>query len=1244
MKKLYLSLLSLVYYCLGVQAAEVQVVFSGLESGDKAGLILSSGEHMDNLWVTSNGTFTFHDVPAGKYSVKAEASGYNLREPQTVIVYADGSVIPIVPLKLAISKMSQDENTWNFTWKEDESPSGYTTTSHVNQPKEIEFLGKKTVPADVPSFGILQNNYHVFLSDDEEPWSQEHAYRLTETFKTLPLDYYNFLPAKFTLTKDHIENDILVTNLGDGFEVKISQDAFTYANPFLVNLDGVKGALYSKRLHHALTNFVTDFGKDEGRVDAILSGRFNCRVIGIDYMALTAGCTDEDEGKFQPFLPSELVSIINMFEEMPEGFHAVPHLNYLIRRMNGHKNPLYPEAAAVAWCKEDGYIEFMENAFDGGNNLSFDTLRLILHEKSHFLWAYVFSEEIKKEWTEIGGWYPDPNNGGWSTTKDTEFVTAYAHAHNPDEDMAESVAYYIKDPDLLQSRSLAKFEFVRDRIMHGVRYISAIPDHLSFEVLNLWPDYDYPGKINGVSVEIKGAPEEDKIVTMEITLNHIEGYQDGASNAYIRLTSPTFYDEEGREFSQFYDIGMYPVEGDPYKLRGETTISKYSKMGYWGPSDITVTDLQGNARYEGRNDCVVSIYINNPLEDIIPPSFEKGSLNYELTDTEVEGHPCQNLKVTYKVHDNIGINKVFARIYADIEGFNDGGTGLTDHYGTYDPETHTAEINILIKEYYPTGDYYITFVEFYDAAETVKTVYFSDSPQDDPIKKIHITTPNPDLNHPEVDLNRIFVYAEPTHPEAPDGETIVTVNFYVRDDISGFGECLYQFLDPQGIFHGDWFYHKNFNTNYFEGDPTLWEHYQIKHILPRGSAPGRWGLAQLMVGDKAGNRYTYNFIETLIFEPTDSEDGWDLFTDLDADLNLSFALESESEETFGFNYRVINERNGKEINGKVSAQTRAVTTATSLNISELGAGNIILIVTALDEGGQPLKVMSERLSVVSHNRGDSNGDGWIDIVDVVNTSNYILGKEVVEFSQDNADVNNDGKITVSDVTGTVSLILGISTRSDNFMVLSDDENTVNDKLLIEKVSWTAEEEASLPVYLKASNEYVGIQFDINLDGNIDVDDIRLSDSVAENHSLAYAKVSEKVFRVVIYDLDCHILPAYDEPLIFINLNRSIESKGEIILSNIIASDKEANRFTLVNTRSEINTASVSLIEKDNILIIPSNDGIIILNAAGKNIIVASIEGVKVAACEILNNEERIKLNPGLYVVKIGALSHKVLIK
>lgn len=960
MKQKIFLLLMLALLPLSALAAEVKVIFSGLEKGDKAILSIASGTYLASIPVSENGTFTFANVPDGKHSVKAEATGYNVMEAMTVIV-KNNSVTPSQPLKIAITKMSKNPDSWTFEWKEDGSPSGHTTTAHRNEPAEIEFLGKMIVPADVPSFSILKEKYNIVLANDEKPWSQEYAYRMVETMKTLPLFYAKYKelkPAKFSLTADHLADDISVVPIEGGYEVRISEDAFYYANPFLVDLDGKRGRLFSKRLHHALTNYITDFGRNISNVNDILSERFGCSILNIDYTELTKPTTQEDAACFQQFKPAELVSIINMFEEFPDGFRKVPHLKYLLRRQNGHDHPLYPEAAAVAWpTLENGYIEFMEKAF-GGNSQELATQRLILHEKTHFLWEHVFSEEIKADWIELGGWYVDPNAPeGWSTTKTTEFVSAYAHGKNPNEDMAESVADYVKNPAILMSRSVGKYEFIRDRIMHGVRYITTVPDHLSFEVLNLWPDYDFPGKIKRASITVDGKPEEDKLLTLEIELNDMPNIEDGASHAFTRITSPEFLDD-GELKTQLYDIHMNPLGGNNHILRGSVIISKYSKAGHWIAGDIKTIDLQGNERYEGHNDCVTDFFIDNPLEDLYPPKYESGSLNYELTDTILAEKPCKNLKITCKITDNVGISRVVARISSDAVGFSQS----VDYDGVYDPTTDIVEFNFPIKEFLPTANYYVSSLSIYDSAKTNTTIWFSESPNHEPVKKIFIQTSNPDTVHAEIDLNRIYVYAEPTHPEAPDGETKVTINFYARDNISGLGTCEYYFIDPQGVRHGNYYYeHRNSRTEFFDGDPTVWEHYQIVHILPRGSVPGRWGLASINVRDKAFNEYTYNFLETLIFEPDNDMSKYELFADMEDPKWLSIILSSESSQHFGFKYRVIHEKSGKEISGvwtgnqsaeNVNVRQLAHAQTAKVDISSLPDGELIVIANVLDENGK----------------------------------------------------------------------------------------------------------------------------------------------------------------------------------------------------------------------------------------------------------------------------------------------------
>ena len=119
-------------------------------------------------------------------------------------------------------------------------------------------------------------------------------------------------------------------------------------------------------------------------------------------------------------------------------------------------------------------------------------------------------------------------------------------------------------------------------------------------------------------------------------------------------------------------------------------------------------------------------------------------------------------------------------------------------------------------------------------------------------QQIELETNNPDLEPPELDINDIQISAEPTYPDAPNGETLVTTTFRVRDNISGYKIASVELRDPQGIKHQGYHYHAGRSRLFPEGDPTHWTTYTRTVLLPPGSAPGTWGLAEMTIRDRAG--------------------------------------------------------------------------------------------------------------------------------------------------------------------------------------------------------------------------------------------------------------------------------------------------------------------------------------------------------------------------------------------------------
>ena len=191
-------------------------------------------------------------------------------------------------------------------------------------------------------------------------------------------------------------------------------------------------------------------------------------------------------------------------------------------------------------------------------------------------------------------------------------------------------------------------------------------------------------------------------------------------------------------------------------------------------------------------------------------------------------------------------------------------------YGSYDSESDRVVVNFKFPEYMPSGVYSLNRISMLDVALNGSSVYFTDETTDEPPKTIELKTSTPDIEPPVLDINNITIKAKPTIPEAPNGETIVDITFRIKDNISGYEISSMRLRGPHGVTHHFYHYPEGYGRMYFTGDPTLFKKYQQTIVLPVGSVPGTWGLAEMTVFDKAGNRLQADFTEIVRFEVNDA--------------------------------------------------------------------------------------------------------------------------------------------------------------------------------------------------------------------------------------------------------------------------------------------------------------------------------------------------------------------------------------
>jgi len=848
--------------------------------------------------------YSFSNLSTGKWALSIDAKGYLF--PISKVLDLNNNTLDIT---ITLTPAPADSN-FNYAWEDDSSFVGHAQQAYINDKVEINVLGKaEKVPDDFNAINAL-NEYGFLFSDEISKWTSEDAYRLYQTLKKFNFPKYGEtatvnVKAKWVLTDKYIDRDIDFKTT-DGVDIiTISRAAFTYATPQVVTVDGVKGKFFSKRLFTALVYYYTDKGTKKDKIADFAKTRY-----GFEFLLPSAQLKQlmgETETNFQEFTSDEKILILAMFEEFPDAMQRQGELKYMVRRVNGQKHPLYPEAPAIAWVTNNN-IEWMEGAFISQDITYMQ--RLVLHEKAHFLWEYTFDKTTQDDWATIGGWYKDPTTlSGWATTNTTEFVSAYAHLKNPNEDMAESIAFYITNPEALRSRSLRKFEFVRDRIMKGTRYISVIRPDLTFQVYNLYPDYNYPGKIKRTKLDVIGGANEDKKVVFEIELTIMNKAFDGAQQAQCRFVS---------SIGTIKDMWLNKVNSNGSILRGEFTLSKYAKSGYWIIPQINIWDAVGNQRLENNSTYGVKCFIDNPLEDVTPPMYVQKSLKMDSVSVKLIDFtgslaidrcgscadtikPSNAIKVSFDMIEKNTINpdgRAYVRMY--LPSFDSTNKYNIQPYsfdtqingkGILNDKTDsvkTAQFYFPVPEYYPSGFYSLNYIAMTDLALNVRQVLFDKDTANKNYfippfyvnqrairDSIYIKTKYPDLKPPILDLNDIKIQATPTNPVAPNGETLFEMWLWIKDEsdfagkASGFAHGYYTLRDPQGLEHSISMQSDLGNTFYnILPDSSIYgfKRYYFKTLLPAGSPPGLWGVSAININDHAQNKKYYSFVEYVRFD------------------------------------------------------------------------------------------------------------------------------------------------------------------------------------------------------------------------------------------------------------------------------------------------------------------------------------------------------------------------------------------
>lgn len=305
------------------------------------------------------------------------------------------------------------------------------------------------------------------------------------------------------------------------------------------------------------------------------------------------------------------------------------------------------------------------------------------------------------------------------------------------------------------------------------------------------------------------------------------------------------------------------------------------------------------------------------------------------------------------------------------------------------------------------------------------------------------------------------------------------------------------------------------------------------------------------------------------------------------------------------------------------------------NVKTLTAGETTIKVSANDGSGITAEC---HLTVTAPKAGDSNDDDEVNVVDAVNTVNYILNKVVGTFEFEAADVNKDNHISVSDVTGTTAIILQQPLQAKENIAMAKGMN-VSDKNE-NYIVYSLPSKYAIDVALDVNSNYTAMQTDIAMTENVDDVNLKLEDAIASTHLLTSSKLNAHTLRVVVYSLSNSTF--MDGRAIFTLTSKKGVNPADVQFENAVASDAEAKGYGLDAQFDQ--TTSIASVAGNGKNVEVVADGIVVSGEKGMLVSVYNTAGMLVQSQRLATESMTINLPSGVYLVKFNQQVVKVTVK
>ena len=311
-------------------------------------------------------------------------------------------------------------------------------------------------------------------------------------------------------------------------------------------------------------------------------------------------------------------------------------------------------------------------------------------------------------------------------------------------------------------------------------------------------------------------------------------------------------------------------------------------------------------------------------------------------------------------------------------------------------------------------------------------------------------------------------------------------------------------------------------------------------------------------------------------------------------------------------------------------------------ISAIAPGDAVIKATSQDGSQVEASCQVKVLPVL---KGDSNDDDEINVVDAVNTVNYIFNKVTGTFAFEAADVNSDDHISISDVTGTTDLIMQqvLQMKEQVAMAKGYGVSAMDDASSgrsLDCLVLSQQDKSNIDIALDNNSNFVALQADITLPVNVNDVEVKLSGVMATTHQLSYSKLNAHTLRVVVYSLSNSTFMD-GQPIFCLSSRKNLNAKN-IGVTNAIGSDVEAKGYRLTSRNNEV--TSIDGIGVDGTSVKVVADGLMFTGLKGTPIYIYTTSGILVKTFSLASETSKIALQAGVYLVKMNGQVVKITVK